>query len=207
MNQSIGTKWIAIFVVLMLSGLVFAQDAANTVTEEDIVTGSMNIDFKTRTQQDTSGDLKEGSAAMGAQDKYNFLLHVAKTTEFSGDTVRQPKLFSSVLGRTKQNAKLAYNVNIAVLNPRDLKQKKNVGKWVGEVAVDPTTGAYNLGGGESPLRIAIDAVGKAAAFTDKFGGRLVGKAEKKENLGSYTYKRLIGDKTVEITVKKSDPMR
>jgi hypothetical protein len=62
---------------------------------------------------------------------------VAKTTEFNGDIVRQPKLYSSVLGRAKQNAKLAYNVNITVLNPRDLKQKRNVGKWVGEVAIDP----------------------------------------------------------------------
>src|SRR5262249_40859857 len=59
----------------------------------------------------------------------------------------------------------------------------------------------------SPLRIAIDTIGKASGFTDKFNGKLMGKAEKKESLGSYTYKRLIGDKTVEITVKKTDPMR
>ncbi|MBC8109139.1 MAG: hypothetical protein H7Z14_21310, partial [Anaerolineae bacterium] len=206
MKQSIGTNWIAVFVVLMLSGLVFAQDAANLVTEEDIIAGVMNIDFKTRTQQDTSGDLKKGSPAMGAQDKYTFALNVAKTTEFSGDIVRQPKLFSSVLGRTKQNAKLAYNVNISVLNPKDMKQKRAVGKWVGEAAIDPNSGAFNLGGGESPLRIVIDAVGSAKAFTDRFGGVLQGKAEKKESLGSRTYKRIIGDKTVEITIKRSDPM-
>jgi hypothetical protein len=132
-----------------------------TVTEDDIIAGQMTIDFKTRTNLDSSGDLKEGSAAIGAQDKYMFNLSVAKTTEFSGDIVRQPKLYTKTLGRTKQNAKLAYNVSIAVLNPKDLKQKKNVGKWVGEVAIDPNSGAYNLGGGESPLRVAIDAVGRA----------------------------------------------
>src|SRR5687768_12331969 len=181
-----------------------AKDAQ--VTEDDVIAGTMNIDFKTRTNLDTSGDLKKGSPAVGSQDKYNFQLSVAKTTEFAGDIMRQPKLFSSVLGRTKQDAKLVYNVNIAVLNPRDLKQKKAVGKWVGEVAMDPNTGAYNLGGGSSPLRVAIDAVGKAQAFTDRFGGVLVGKAEKKESLGSRTYKRLIRGKEVSVTVQKSDPM-
>jgi len=207
-------SWALIALVLMSSLSLTtrvaraADDAAgNTITEDDVIAGTMTIDFRTRTNLDSSGDLKQGSAALGAQDKYSFQLNVAKTTEFAGDIVRQPKLFSSVLGRTKQNAKLAYSVNISVLNPRDLKQKKAVGKWVGEVAIDPNSGAYNLGQGESPLRIAIDAVGKAAAFTDKFGGRLQGKAEKKESLGSYTYKRLVGDKTVEVVVKKSDPMR
>ncbi|MEA2710070.1 MAG: hypothetical protein QOF78_2671 [Phycisphaerales bacterium] len=184
-----------------------AAGGDGTVTEDDIIAGQMTIDFKTRTNLDSSGDLKEGSAAIGAQDKYSFNLNVAKTTEFSGDIVRQPKLVTKTLGRNKQNAKLAYKINIAVLNPRDLKQKRNVGDWVGEVAIDPATGAYNLGGGESPLRIAVQAVGRAPSFTDRFNGRLVGKAEKKESLTSATYKRLIGDKTVTITVNKADPMR
>ena len=207
---------VAILVATLMSvpTLVRAADAPppaaggdGTVTEDDIIAGQMTIDFKTRTNLDSSGDLKEGSAAIGAQDKYMFNLSVAKTTEFSGDIVRQPKLYTKTLGRTKQNAKLAYSVNIAVLNPKDLKQKKNVGKWVGEVAIDPNSGAYNLGSGESPLRIAIDAVGRAPSFTDRFGGRLVGKAEKKESLTSATYNRIIGNKTVSITVKKADPMR
>ena len=205
---------VALFALIALTfaPVVRAQEAAKDsganqqVTEDDVIAGTMNIEFKTRTNLDTSGDLKKGSAAIGAQDKYSFALNVAKTTEFAGDILRQPKLFSSVLGRTKQDARLAYSVNIAVLNPRDLKQKKNVGKWVGEVAMDPNTGAYKLGEGASPLRIAIDAVGKAQAFTDRFGGVLVGKAEKKESLSARTYNRLIGGKTVSVTVKRSDPM-
>ncbi len=208
---------LALVAVSIAPAYAYAQDAQPAaaaqdtgpnaqVTEDDVIAGTMNIDFKTRTNLDTSGDLKKGSAAVGAQDKYTFQLNVAKTTEFAGDIMRQPKLFSSILGRTKQDAKLVYSVNIAVLNPRDLKQKKNVGKWVGEVAMDPNTGAYKLGEGASPLRIAIDAVGKAQAFTDRFGGVLVGKAEKKESLTSRTYKRLIGGKTVQVTVQRSDPM-
>jgi hypothetical protein len=191
--------------MLIAPAIVRAQ--SEPLTEDDVIAGTVNIDFKTRTNLDSSGDLKAGSPAIGAQDKYTVNLNVAKTTEYSGDIVRQPKLYSSVLGRAKQNAKLAYSLNISVLNPKDLKQKKAVGKWVGEVAIDPNSGAYELGKGESPMRIAIDAVGRANAFQDKFGGVLQGKAEKKESLGSYTYKRIIGDKTVEVTVKKSDPMR
>src|SRR5262249_15409613 len=59
----------------------------------------------------------------------------------------------------------------------------------------------------SKLRMDVDAVGKQAAFKDFFGGRLMGKAEKKESLADYTFKRVIGDKEVKIVVKKSDPMR
>src|SRR5262249_24672052 len=38
-------------------------------------------------------------------------------------------------------------------------------------------------------------------------GRLIGKAEKKENLAEYHYKRLIGGQERTVTVKKVDPMR
>ena len=74
----------------------------NTITEDDVITGVMNITFKTRTNLDTSGDLKTGSPALGAQDQYNFQMTVAKTTQYNGDIFRQPKLYSSVLGRAKQ---------------------------------------------------------------------------------------------------------
>ena len=160
MEQLASPRRLAVIVALLLTtfvaspALVRAADAPaadGTVTQDDIIAGQMTIDFKTRTNLDSSGKLKDGSAALGTQDKYTFNLSVAKTTEFNGDIVRQPKLYSRTLGRTQQNAKLAYSVNIAVLNPKDLKQKRNVGKWVGEVAVDPNTGAYNLGQGESPV--------------------------------------------------------
>ena len=57
------------------------------------------------------------------------------------------------------------------------------------------------------MRIQVDSVGKAPAFEEKFSGNLVGKAEKKEDLASYTFKRLVAGKEVSFTVKKSDPMR
>jgi hypothetical protein len=187
-----------------------AAGADQTLSENDVIAGTMEIEFNTRTNLDTSGDLKAGSPALGAQDKYKFNFSVAKTTLFSGEILRQPNLYSSVLQRRKQDASLAFNIDLAVLNPNDLKQKRNVGKWVGLVPIDTATGAYDLGGGatkERPLRIQVDAIGRAPAFSDNFAGRMVGKAEKKDNLASYTYKRFVGNKTVEITVKQTDPMR
>ncbi|MGC4030887.1 MAG: hypothetical protein QM754_03950 [Tepidisphaeraceae bacterium] len=75
--------------------------------------------------------------------------------------------------------------------------------------LDTKTGAYDLSAGranDSQLRVAIDAVGQAQAFVDPFAGKLVGKAEKKESLGSQLYTRVVGGKEVKIEVKRADPM-
>lgn len=197
----------------ILSAAIAAPGAASApeqMTEDGVIAGTMTIDFDTRVKKDSSGDLKEGSAALGAKDKYSFQFQVAKTTEFSGFVTRQPNLYTKMMQRRKQDALLFYQIDLAVLNPKDLKQKRNVGRWVGTMPIEAEGGAYALGGGvknESPLRISIDTVGKAPAFEDKFAGRMLAKAEKKDNLASYTYKRLVAGKTVEVVVKKSDPMR
>jgi hypothetical protein len=190
-----------------LAAPIMAQE---TITEEKVIAGTMDIDFGTRTNLDTSGDLKPGSPAIGAKDVYKFTLNVGKTTEFAGKIERQPNLFTKTLGRRKQDAQLWYTIDLSLFNPRDMKMKKTVGKWVGTVPIDTASGAYDLSGGsakESPLRIKVDPAGAAAGFEEFFRGRLMGKAEKKESLAQYTYKRIIGDKTVSVVVKKSDPMR
>jgi len=190
-----------------------AQDAATAPAAEmmkDAVAGTMDIVFDTRTNPDDSGDFKPGSPRLGIADTYNVNLRVAGTTEFAGKVTRLPNLYSKVLGRKKQEARLTYNLNLAVLNPKNLSQKKNVGKWVGEVPIDPNSGAYVLSGGrkdDRPLRVAVDAVGQAQSFESFFDGRLVGKAEKKETLAAYTYKRVVGGKEVTKTVARVDPMK
>ena len=201
---------IALSLLGALAAASYAQAPAETITEENVVNGTMNISFKTRTTPDTSGDFVEGSPQLGVQDIYELNLSVAKTAEFAGKIVRQPNIYTKTMRKVKQGAALGFDITCSVLNPRDMKQKKAVGKWVGVVPIDTASGAYDLSAGskeERPLRFAIDAVGKASAFTDAFAGRLVGKAEKKDNLAEYTFKRLVGNRTVEIKVKKSDPMR
>lgn len=186
-----------------------AQDA-ELLNEPGVIAGTMEIDFRTRTTPDTSGKFADGSPQLGVQDVYTFDLVVAKTTQFAGKIVRQPNIFTKTVRKLEQGAAIGFDVAMTVLNPRDLKQKKTVGKWVGVIPIDTQSGAYDLAGGkkeERPLRMAVDAVGKAPAFTDNFAGRLIGKAEKKDNLAQYTYKRLVGKREVTITVKKSDPMK
>jgi hypothetical protein len=183
---------------------------SDEVTKDGIITGTMDISFNTRTTSDTSGDLKEGSPAVGAKYVYKFNMIVADTTRFSGEVTRQPNLYTKSLGRRKQDAELYYSVDLSVRSTRDLKQEKTIGKWVGTVPIETTSGAFDLAGGkskESALRIAVDAAGRAAAFTEHFRGKLVGKAENKESLASSTFKRIIGGRTVQIKVLRSDPMR
>ena len=58
-----------------------------------------------------------------------------------------------------------------------------------------------------PYAVVRRTAGAQQGFTDNFGGRIYGKAEKKDNLAGYTYKRLVGNKQVEFKVTKVDPMR
>lgn len=177
---------------------------------KDAISGTMDIQFNTRTDLDDSGDLKANSAKLGVADKYNVNLTVAQTTQFTGSVSRQPNLFSKLIARKKQEAKLTFDLSLVVLNPKDLSQKRTVGKWVGVVPIDTNSGAFLLQGDtkdDRPLRISVDTMGKAEGFQENFDGKLIGKAEKKEGLASYTYKRLVGGKEVSMTVKRVDPMK
>jgi hypothetical protein len=208
-HSSIVAAFSAALISVALARSVSAQEIP-VITEDGIIKGTMDAEFKTRTQLDKSGDLKEDSPAIGAKDTYAFKITVAGTTEYQGKITRQPDLYTSLILTQKQKAQLNYAVDLAVRNPKNLDERKVVGKWVGTVPIDAETGEYDLAGGadqESPLRFAINAIGKQPAFVDKFGGQLVGKAENKEGLSGYTYKRLIGSKTVEVVVEKSDPMK
>jgi hypothetical protein len=181
-----------------------------TDSMKDAITGTMDITFDTRTNLDTTGDLKPNSAALGATDKYNLSLTVAQTSQFQGTVTRQPNLYTKTLGRKKQDAKLTFDLNLLAINPANPSQKLTVGKWVGVVPIDTASGAFMLQGDtkdDRPLRMAVDQIGKAQGFQDKFDGKLIGKAEQKEGLASYTYKRLVGNKQVSVTVKRVDPMK
>ena len=194
--------------LVLLAATGVQASAPQLVTENDIIAGTMDIDFGTRQNKDTTGKLTEGSPAEGSKDVYKLALDVAKTTEFAGKVERQPRLVSKLLGREIQPAALQYDVGVSVRNPSNLEQKKQVGKWVGAVPID-AQGVYQIGGGSavgSPLRMAIDTVGSAQGFTDNFGGKLIGKATDKKGLVEATFTRLVGGRQIKIQVKKSDPM-
>jgi hypothetical protein len=199
------------FLSVPFSGMATATETS-TITEEGVISGTMDINFNTRTHKDTSGKLEKDSAEKGVKDEYKIAIKVARTTEFSGKVERQPYLFSKILGREVQSAQLQYDLDLFVLNPSDLSQKKEVGKWVGVVPVD-SKGTYEFGSGDNPLRIAVSAVGKSPAFEDKFGGKLtdskggvakgglVGDALQSAKSKGATFMRKIGKKEVKIELK------
>jgi hypothetical protein len=196
--------------LLAITPMAMASADDNLITKENVIEGTMDIDFATRLSRDTSGKLKEGSPALGVKDTYRFNLSVVETTQFTGTINRQPNLYSKLIQKNEQRAQLQYAVDLIVKNPKDLKQSKNIGRWVGVIPIDEATGAYDLSSGreqDRALRMKVEATGKASAFEDFFGGRMMGRTEKKDTLAASTYKRIIGDKTVQVTIKRSDPMR
>jgi hypothetical protein len=172
----------------------------------------MDIDFGTRKQLDNSGKFVPGSPAENSQDSYQLALNVAKTTEYSGKITRKPRLISKLLGREVQPAQVIYDVGLSVRNPKDLSQKKSVGKWVGTVGIDKD-GVYEFGAGDpsnSQLRIAIDSIGKAAAFVGPFSGKIYGKSEQKKGALSEKiseYSRIVKGKKTVVRAKNVDPLR
>ena len=187
-------------------------DDTELFSESGFLSGTMDIDFGTHRNLDTAGKFTAGSPAEGSKDTYKMNLNVAKTSEYQGEIARYPRLERKLLGREIQVAQLVFDVALAVRNPKNLEQKKNVGKWVGSVVISKD-GVYDFGtgaAGASPLRFAIDAVGKAAAFVGSFSGKIHGKStEKKGEIASKIseYTRMIKGKKVTIQVKKGDPLR
>lgn len=212
MSRLLKQLFIVAFVLINWPLSLVAEGAPETFSEAGFISGTMDIDFGTRKNMDTTGKLTDGSSAEGAKDLYKMNLNVAKTTEYSGSISRYPRLESRLLGREVQAAQLVFDVGLAVRNPKNLEQKKNVGKWVGNVVFDKN-GVYDFGAGNataSQLRIAIDSVGKSPAFVGPFSGKVFGKGSQSAGLISdkvKEYSRLIKGKKVTIQVKKSDPLR
>lgn len=210
MRKYYHSLYLAILALMVVGTMANAQ-TPEPMSEAGFISGNMSIDFGTRKNLDTTGKFVEGSPAEGSSDVYNVNLNVAKTTEFAGNISRKPRLVSKMLGVEKQQAQLSYNIALAVRNPKDLTQKKSVGKWVGNVSIN-AAGVYDFGVGDpssSQLRMAVDAVGKAQAFVGTFGGRIFGKSAEKKGLleNKITeYSRLVKGKQVKVVVKKSDPL-
>jgi hypothetical protein len=155
---------------LLMSGALLAAPLTGysadpaAITENDVITGTMLINFKTRTELDSSGKFADGSPKLGVKDEYKIDMRVAQTTEFSGAITRQPKVKVKLVGVEAQAGALNYDINLAVLNPNNLSQKKTVGKWVGTIPIETAGNNLDIGGGkahDSQLRIAVDTVGAA----------------------------------------------
>lgn len=193
-------KPLGLLPLIVFTAAVLHGEELEKITQPGAISGTVNIAFNTRTRLTA-----EGKPEKGAKDVYEVALNVAKTTEFKGKVERQPLLTSKILGSVEQPGQLFYSLDLAVLNPVNMTQKKTVGKWVGTVPID-NQGVYELAGsGDSKHRVSIDAIGRSPAFTDNFGGRLYGKGKKTDGVMSYV--RKFQGKEVKLEVKNVDPMR
>ena len=174
--------------LLMFASISLAQTAPATNAPPPSITGTMDINYVTRTPQGQ----EEGNAKLGVQDTYSVSLVVNGTNKFEGKISRQPRIKGTMGLRTVQQPRYDYNLNISV-NVKG--QDRTVGQWVGPLAVDEKTGAFNLtADGDRALRMAVTA---GSGFEDKFGGTFYGKAEDKSKLSWDTLTRTINGKTVE----------
>jgi len=160
----------ALFAVLMTSAL--AQVATPTPKPVGI-NGTLEIDYRTRTDLDETGNIKPG-----IKDVYKYDLNIAELYNFSGSIATMPTLFSSTLGREIQGAQNVFDLNLGVRNPADLTKMRPIGKMVGTVPIDKF-GIYQFDQGN--LRLAINAAGTAKAMESHFRGRAAGKPPKNES--------------------------
>lgn len=201
-------KFTSLFVALTLaSGLLTNTASAQfeAPAQSPKVTGTMDIQFATRTNTDS-----QGKPQAGVKDVYKLNLDVAETMNFAGTIEYLPPLFKVGGYLTTQSAQLSYDIPLTVRNPQNLAQSRTVGKFVGIVPID-STGAYQYGNGN--LRIAVNATGKASDFSSAFKGVAKGKApegsgQKHEDVKKQAFEiwRQVKGEAKKITVSNYDPM-
>lgn len=210
---------VAIAILAAAWGESLAASVTEPTTVQNAITGTMRIDFGTRTNLDETGKVPEGSPALGAKDVYRTNLEVLQTTLIQGRVERQPWLPTKRLGVTAQQGYLAYDLAVAVRNPSDLSQSKVIGKWAGAMTLDGK-GVYRLDEapeGYGTLRIATDSFGSATGFVSEFGGTIAGRVPARAGLWGLAdrtvskvtkvYQRNVNGKIIKHTVEGADPMK
>lgn len=196
--------WLFCAVLMLTAMMGFSAFAQELITKKDAINGKMSIKFNSRVQVD-----EKGRPAKGVQDNYTLSFVVADTTVFKGTVLNQPSLFESFVGLEVQPGWVKYLVDVGVRNPKDLTQEKTIGKLVGIVPINKN-GEYLYDNGD--VRMAIDPVGKAAAFESKLGGLVQGKKTQTESAvekikkNTLVLTRMVGGKTVTLKVDDYDPM-
>lgn len=192
----------------LLVGAPASQAAEpETLTQADAITGTVTIDFGTRTQLDTSGKFVPGTPAPGSKDVYTLDLTVLGTAALRGTLERQPWLINPETGRALQPASLRFDLALAASDPGSPGKTQAVARWTGTVPVDDD-GVYLLDAGKAAgggLRVVPGAPGGAE---HPFTGRLVGKPPVKNWFlpRPRTFTRVVAGRTVSVQVRGTDPM-
>ncbi len=205
---------------LVLAGMtsVRASDFTTPISMPGAIKGTMTIDFQTRVQTDETGNVPDGSPALGVADVYATNIEVGNSVVLKGEMRRVPWLPSRILGRTYQEGYLEYDLRCILRNPNDPNKTITLGGWIGAMSLDGE-GIYDLSTppeGKGQLRIAVDPVGKIQGFVANFGGKIQGRAPEGAGLAGFvdrtakkvskTYVRYAGGKAIEQKVEGADPM-
>jgi hypothetical protein len=188
------------------------------VTMENAIKGTMDITFNTRTTEDDTGEVPEGSPALGATDEYAVKLEIVDSVLLQGIVRRLPWLPSDFLGVTEQEGYIEYDLRWILRNPQNPSQTVTLGGWVGAMMLDGG-GKYHLAEapeGKGKLRNAIDPFGNIPGFVSEFAGEiqgrvpeqagLIGLADRASSKVTKTYTRYVDGKVEQTTVEGADPM-
>lgn len=162
------------------------------------VKGTLDIKFNSR-------------VAKGQADTYSVAINVANSALFSGTITDTPLVMGGVMGNTvKQGRSLSYSIDCDVVNPKNPKQTRNVGRMNGIVPI-ALDGTYRYDTGS--LEVSILPMGNAGGFTSKFGGTALGKPLnrpsnwfEKLKCEATSITRSVNGKTMTVILKKYDRM-
>lgn len=185
-----------------------ANAAEPQLTQDNFIKGTLAVAWDTRLPQNRDGDYPK----IDVTDNYLYDVTVG-TTFYKGTVKCKPYIFSKHLGRVLQVGDCRYDVNVGVINPANPTQTKTVGKVVGNYGIDQH-GQVNLA--DTPVRMEVQTIGQAKGFTSKYGGMLSGKPPKAETTisklrseavkKSATVTRMLGDKSVSVSLGNVDPV-
>ncbi len=126
------------------------------------VTGTETIQYRTR----ATTDLKPG-----VTDVYTINVNVANSAVFHGTIEQLPYISNTIT--SDQPGKVTYDVDLDVVNPRNIAQTRNVGKIVGYVPVDKQN-VYHYDDGAG-VKVVVFPIGAAKGFESRFTGTAIGK--------------------------------
>jgi hypothetical protein len=165
----------------------------------DAIKGEMNMTFNTRTQSGT----EEGAPKRGVKDNYAVSLTINGNRKLTGTITRQPRIKQMGI-RTVQQPQYDFDLNWVALLTNG--QTPTVGKWVGVMPIEGSSGAFALDGAGDQSRAMRITVDVGTPINDQFGGRFYGKPEDKTKLTMESFKRMINGKEVEYKYQ-ADPLR
>jgi hypothetical protein len=183
---------------LSLATLAVAQ----TPAPEVFIKGESTIRFNTRTATDA-----DGKPQAGITDKYMFSVNVANSVQLRGSIDSLPYIHKLV--GSSQEARLDITIESDVVNPKNPKQTRNVGRIYGTVPVDQKN-VYRYTDGN--LKQVVFPVGTAKGFESNYKGLALGKPPassgflEKLKSEAMNVTKMVKGQAVTIAVTKFDKM-